>query len=174
MGHGRSRHFWFHKCLCLAFCPGTKKIVTRMQSTCTCSCSACAMSPVDMTDFVARCVSDRHQMGLLILHCSQPCTSNSPAQDALLSPTVNFTSPALSRIMLIAGYKFTEQGISSCAVNTSQPVGTVFAVNFVVFDLSIPSKRTTVTRTIQIVSPCDAGQVLCSDGTCSVVACIFR
>lgn len=80
----------------------------------------------------------------------------------------------LSRIVLAAGYKFTEQGIRSCAVNTSQPVGTVFAVKFVVFDLSIPSKSASVTRTVQIVSACDTGQVLCSDGTCSYVRCDVR
>lgn len=73
-----------------------------------------------------------------------------------------------------AGYKFTEQGISLCAVNTSKPMGTTFAVNFMVFDLSIPSKNASVTRTIQIINPCDAGQVLCSDGTCSSVACDVR
>lgn len=89
-------------------------------------------------------------------------------RDALLSPPVN------KRTVLAAGYRFTEQGISSCAVNTSQPVGTVFAVSFVVYDLSIPSRSASVTRTIQIVNPCDAGRVLCSDGTCSHVACKFR
>lgn len=80
----------------------------------------------------------------------------------------------LSRILLAAGYKFTEQGIRSCAVNTSQPVGTVFAVQFMVFDLSIPSRSASVARTVQIVTPCDAGQVLCSDGTCSFVRCDVR
>ena len=76
--------------------------------------------------------------------------------------------------MLVAGYRFIEQGINSCAVNTSQPVGTTFAMSFVVFDLSIPSKSASVTRTIQIISPCKPGQVLCSDGTCSSVACDVR
>lgn len=119
-------------------------------------------------------VSDRYEMGLLLLHRSGLCTCNSCVKHALLSSTVDFASPKLSRKVLVAGYKYTEQGISSCAVNTSQPVGTVFAVTFVVFDLSIPSKSASVTRTIQIISPCDAGQVLCSDGTCSSVACKFR
>lgn len=125
-----------------------------------------------MSDFVVRCVSDRYQIGLLLLHRSGLCTCNSSVQDALPSPTVD--SAELLRTVLVAGYKFTEQGISSCAVNTSQPVGTIFAVTFVVFDLSIPSRSASVTRTIQIVSPCDAGLVLCSDGTCSSVACKVR
>lgn len=73
-----------------------------------------------------------------------------------------------------AGYKFTEQGISLCAVNTSKPVGTTFKVTFMVFDLSIPSKNASVTRTIQIVNPCDTDQYLCDDGTCSNVACSVR
>lgn len=75
---------------------------------------------------------------------------------------------------LAAGYKFTEQGISLCAVNTSKPVGTTFLVTFIVFDLSVPSKNASVSRTIQIIDPCNSGEYLCSDGTCSSVACDVR
>ena len=132
------------------------------------SAIASSVSSVAVSDFVLRSVRDRIQMQLLVLHCSRPFTSNSSIQEmhcCLLQST---------RTVLAAGYRFTEQGISSCAINTSQPVGTVFAVSFVVYDLSIPSRSASVTRTIQIVNPCDAGQVLCSDGSCSRVACKFR
>ena len=77
-------------------------------------------------------------------------------------------------VCFVAGYKFTEQGISLCGVNTSQAVGTTYSVNFMVFDLSIPSKNASVTRTIQIIDPCNPGQYLCSDGTCSSVTCDVR
>ena len=135
---------------------------------------ALVISPVAMSDFVVLCVSGTHQVQLLLLHCCWPCTANSSVQGAVLSLEVKLVSAESSRTVLAAGYKFTEQGISSCAVNTSQPVGTMFAVNFVVFDLSIPSKSATVTRTVQIVSPCSPGRVLCPDGTCSIVACSVR
>ena len=73
-----------------------------------------------------------------------------------------------------AGYKFTEQGISLCTVNTSKTVGTTFTLDFMVFDLSIPSRNASVTRTIQIINPCNSDQYLCDDGTCSSVACNVR
>ena len=73
-----------------------------------------------------------------------------------------------------AGYKFTEQGIQACAVNTSKVVGTTFNVNFMVFDLSIPSKNASITRTVQIIDPCNSNEYLCSDGTCSTIACDTR
>ena len=78
------------------------------------------------------------------------------------------------RLSMHAGYLFTQQGIASCAVNTSAAVGTTFAVKFMVFDYSISSLNASVTRTISIIDPCDAGEYLCSDGTCSTVACDLR
>jgi hypothetical protein len=75
---------------------------------------------------------------------------------------------------MVVGYRFVEQGITSCAVNTSAAVGTTFAVTFLVFDYSIPSLNATVSRTISIIDPCDTGQYLCSDGTCSDVLCSTR
>ena len=78
------------------------------------------------------------------------------------------------RLSMHAGYLFTQQGIASCAVNTSAAVGTTFAVKFMVFDYSISSLNASVTRTISIIDPCDAGEYLCSDNTCSTVACDLR
>ena len=73
-----------------------------------------------------------------------------------------------------AGYLFSQQGIKSCAVNTSAAIGTTFAVNFMVFDYSIPSLNASVTRTVSIVNPCGVDEYLCSDGTCSAVECGLR
>jgi len=78
------------------------------------------------------------------------------------------------RLSMHAGYLFTQQGVASCAVNTSAAVGTTFAINFMVFDYSISSLNASVTRTISIIDPCDTGEYLCSDGTCSTVACDLR
>ena len=73
-----------------------------------------------------------------------------------------------------AGFLFAEQGIKSCAVNTSAPVGTTFAVTLLVFDDSIPSLNASVTRTVSIIQPCSIGEHLCSDGACSAIACDLR
>ncbi len=73
-----------------------------------------------------------------------------------------------------AGYSYEEQGIKSCAVNTSATVGTIFTITFMVFDYSISSLNASVTRTISIIDPCDTGEYLCSDGTCSTIACDLR
>ena len=75
---------------------------------------------------------------------------------------------------MFVGYRFVDQGIASCAVNTSAAIGTTFAVTFIVFDYSICSLNASVTRTISIIDPCDTDQYLCSDGTCSDVLCSFR
>ena len=88
--------------------------------------------------------------------------------------TVRKTYPILSLFCLHAGYLFSQQGIKSCAVNTSAAIGTTFSITFVVFDYSIPSLNASVTRTGIIVNPCASGQYLCSDGTCSTVACNLR
>ena len=73
-----------------------------------------------------------------------------------------------------AGYFFSHQGIKSCGVDTSAAIGSTFTITFMVFDYSIPSLSTTATRTGIIVNPCDTGQYLCSDSTCSSVACDLR
>ena len=78
------------------------------------------------------------------------------------------------QFLVPAGYLFTQQGIKSCAVNTSAAIGSTFAVAFTVFDYSIPSLNATVIRTGIIVNPCDTGEYLCSEGTCSTVACNLR
>ena len=73
-----------------------------------------------------------------------------------------------------AGYLFSQQGIKSCGVDTSADVGSTFSITFVVFDFSIPSQNASVTRTGIIINPCDTGQYLCPDRTCSAVACDVR
>ncbi|KAL0024068.1 hypothetical protein WJX79_002467 [Trebouxia sp. C0005] len=96
------------------------------------------------------------------------------ASDGNLTSKILACPPTSCLDLSCPGYLFTEQGIASCAVNTSAAVGTTFAVNFMVFDYSISSLNASVTRTISIIDPCDSGEYLCSDGTCSTVACDLR
>ena len=49
-----------------------------------------------------------------------------------------------------------------------------FIMNFVVFELSIPTKNGSAVKTFHIVDPCDSGQVLCSDSNFSSVGCSVR
>ncbi|DBA80580.1 TPA: hypothetical protein ACH3X1_007841 [Trebouxia sp. C0004] len=96
------------------------------------------------------------------------------ASDGNLTSVVLACPPTACLGTACPGYRFVEQGISSCAVNTSAAVGTTFAVTFLVFDYSIPSFNASVTRTISIINPCGTGQYLCSDNTCSDVLCGTR
>ncbi|KAK3232908.1 hypothetical protein CYMTET_56767 [Cymbomonas tetramitiformis] len=72
------------------------------------------------------------------------------------------------------GHEWTTKGLQGC-VNTSAEVGTVFLVDFVVFDDAMPAKNATVTRTVGIIHPCDigAGESLCSDLVC-FMDCQYR
>lgn len=81
-----------------------------------------------------------------------------------VSPPYN---PAL---FLPAAYKFTSAGISTCALNTSQPIGTSLAVTFSVFDNDASPLSASVTRTLLIVAPCSSGQYYCN-GACQQISC---
>lgn len=74
----------------------------------------------------------------------------------------------------VAGYEFSKQGIQSCKVDTAMPVGSLFEVTFVVFDYAVPSNKASISRTLTIVSPCEAGQHMCPDGQCSTIDCDTR
>ncbi|KAL0020772.1 hypothetical protein WJX77_012245 [Trebouxia sp. C0004] len=106
-----------------------------------------------------------------------PCELGATAvssSDGNLTSVVLACPPAACLGIACPGYAFVQQGISSCAVNTSAAVGTTFAINFTVFDYSIPSLNASVVRTVSIVNPCDSTRFLCSDGTCSSIACNLR
>lgn len=112
----------------------------------------------------------KHQ--LLPRHCV--CHQNNTV---LLHPVmldIWSNSCDLALMCMFAGYRFLQQGIKSCGLNTSAPVGTTFNVTFMVFDYSIPSLNASVTRTVSIINPCSFGQQLCSDGTCSDIQCSLR
>jgi len=61
-------------------------------------------------------------------------------------------------------------------INTASPIGTEILIEFVVFEQnSYPPKMSTVTRTVNIVAPCDVGFELCpQDNVCSDIDCDQR
>lgn len=72
------------------------------------------------------------------------------------------------------GYEFSSAGISPCGIDSSASIGTVYKVKFTVFDNSIPPLVSSVSRVITIGTPCNDGEELCDDDTCSSVACDTR
>ena len=62
-------------------------------------------------------------------------------------------------ISVHAGQEFSRVGLANCAVNTSQPVGTLISISFLVFDRGTPVLNATADRTLVIGSPCATGDV---------------
>ena len=58
-----------------------------------------------------------------------------------------------------AGQEFSRVGLANCAINTSQPVGTLISISFLVFDKGTPVLNATAQRTLVIGSPCAKGDV---------------
>ncbi|KAK3254277.1 hypothetical protein CYMTET_36504 [Cymbomonas tetramitiformis] len=74
------------------------------------------------------------------------------------------------------GHEFVTKGVDGC-LSTSAEVGTIFQLQFIVFDEAIPSNTATVTRLITITQPCDDGNVWCAEfvgSECSSVDCETR
>ncbi|KAK3274662.1 hypothetical protein CYMTET_17162 [Cymbomonas tetramitiformis] len=71
------------------------------------------------------------------------------------------------------GHEFAQKGLAGC-INTSAPAGTIFEVRFVVFDDSMPALNGSTSRFITITNPCEVGEYLCSDRTCSAIDCDTR
>ena len=61
-----------------------------------------------------------------------------------------------------AGQEFSRVGLANCAINTSQPVGTLISINFLVFDKGTPVLNATAVRTLVLGSPCATGNVAIS------------
>ena len=57
-----------------------------------------------------------------------------------------------------AGYSFGTYGLARCGLNVSAALGTVYSVNFTVFDRSVPPQKASTARTITIVNPCATGE----------------
>ncbi|KAK3252906.1 hypothetical protein CYMTET_37812 [Cymbomonas tetramitiformis] len=72
-----------------------------------------------------------------------------------------------------AGHEWVRKGIQGC-LNTSAEVGTIFEIKFEVFDSWMPAQSAGVTRYVSIIQPCELGEELCDDLTCSDVPCETR
>lgn len=75
------------------------------------------------------------------------------------------------------GHEFPTKGVQGCGLDTANAApGTTFALQFVVFDQHFPPQAANVTRTIHVVSPCQAGEAFCPDmgPQCSTSSCIVR
>ena len=55
-------------------------------------------------------------------------------------------------------YSFGTYGLARCGLNVNAALGTVYSVNFTVFDRSVPPQKASTARTITIVNPCATGQ----------------
>ncbi|KAK3237662.1 hypothetical protein CYMTET_52282 [Cymbomonas tetramitiformis] len=71
------------------------------------------------------------------------------------------------------GHEWLRKGLQGC-LNTSAEVGTVFNVSFTVFSTGMPAQSVNVTRYVSIIQPCELGEELCEDRTCSDVDCATR
>ena len=69
-----------------------------------------------------------------------------------------------------AAYQFASVGVTPCALNISQAIGTSLSVTFTVFDNGVPPLSATVTRTLLITAPCPTGQYYCS-AICQQISC---
>ena len=56
-----------------------------------------------------------------------------------------------------AGQEFNRIGLANCAINTSQPAGTLISITFLVFDRGTPVLNGSAQRTLVIRSPCATG-----------------
>jgi hypothetical protein len=70
-----------------------------------------------------------------------------------------------------AGHRLVEKDVLACGVDTSNAtaIGTTYQLTFVVRDRG--GLNASVYRIIEVISPCDEGSQLCSDGICHSMDC---
>jgi len=90
-----------------------------------------------------------------------------------ISENVLVCPPSTCMDQLCPGHEFNKKDVGLC-INTRRDVGTVITVDYVVYDSAMPPNIVTLTRSITIETPCEGGDYLCSDGTCSAVDCDAR
>ncbi|KAK3279960.1 hypothetical protein CYMTET_12181 [Cymbomonas tetramitiformis] len=103
----------------------------------------------------------------------EPGANATDAEDGDLTAGVLVCPPASCLRTGCPGHEWRYKGLAAC-VNTSAAVGTMFQVDFVVFDSMIPAQMATATRTVTITAPCASGEELCSDLGCSSIPCAER
>ena len=74
-----------------------------------------------------------------------------------------------------AGHLFYKVGVTPCSLATaSAAVGTTFTIPFSVYDDGYPQLRSTVNRTLLIVSPCSAGMTQVCMPTVTHSCCLYK
>ncbi|KAK3237339.1 hypothetical protein CYMTET_52578, partial [Cymbomonas tetramitiformis] len=94
-------------------------------------------------------------------------------EDGDLSASLLACPPASCLDIGCPGHEWAKKGLEGC-VNTSAAVGSIFNIDFVVFDSAIPANFHAATRVVGIIQPCAVGEELCADLTCSSVDCELR
>ncbi|KAK3250934.1 hypothetical protein CYMTET_39709 [Cymbomonas tetramitiformis] len=103
----------------------------------------------------------------------EPGASAADAEDGDLAARLLACPPASCLSYGCPGHEWATKGLLGC-INTTAEVGTVFEINFVVFDSMVPAQNDSATRFVTITQPCASGEELCSDMTCSPVSCAER
>ncbi|KAK3267920.1 hypothetical protein CYMTET_23548 [Cymbomonas tetramitiformis] len=103
----------------------------------------------------------------------EPGASAEDAEDGDLAARLLACPPASCLSYGCPGHEWATKGLSGC-INTTAEVGTVFEIEFVVFDSMVPAQNGSAVRFVTITQPCASGEELCSDMTCSPVSCAER
>ncbi|KAK3270208.1 hypothetical protein CYMTET_21381 [Cymbomonas tetramitiformis] len=103
----------------------------------------------------------------------EPGVAAYDTEDGDLSSQVLVCPPSSCIAVGCPGHEWAIKGLQGC-INTSAPVGTVFEVEWVVFDSGMLAQNASVTRLISIIQPCNLGETLCDDLTCSTIDCDTR
>ncbi|KAK3233701.1 hypothetical protein CYMTET_56024 [Cymbomonas tetramitiformis] len=103
----------------------------------------------------------------------EPGAVANDTEDGDLSAAVLSCPPISCRHLGCPGHEWAAKGIEGC-LNTSAEVGTMFQVEFLVFDNAVPSQAASVHRTVTIIAPCESQEILCEDLSCSSVDCHLR
>ena len=107
---------------------------------------------------------------------SHPCEPGVSADDAQDGPSIQsgvlLCPPPNCRSTGCSGSHLGEKDVPACGIDTSNnstAVGTTFVLTFVVYNSA--GLSASAQRTVTVVSPCEPGSNLCSDGQCHAVDC---
>ncbi|KAK3233264.1 hypothetical protein CYMTET_56422 [Cymbomonas tetramitiformis] len=103
----------------------------------------------------------------------EPGVAAYDTEDGDLSSQVLVCPPSSCIAVGCPGHEWAIKGLQGC-INTSARVGTVFEVEWIVFDSGMLAQNASVTRLISIIQPCNLGETLCDDLTCSSIDCDTR
>jgi hypothetical protein len=103
----------------------------------------------------------------------QPCdpggTVTDP-EDGDLTDGIVTCPPMQCRPQGCPAHRYSVKGIKGCVDTTSARIGEEFVINYQVWDKGVPSKSTTASRVLRIVSPCATNEIFC-DGLPTILQC---